>query len=188
MGVLSGGRASTQITSEQRGDETLLTGVAAFGFGARYAEWAERGFIEPGHATPRFSMADLRGYPRVRIEATWDAMSVRASATDHIHYSGYPVPTSRITRWMPKYRVLHRNPAHPMIHHRYREDWVAMSVLWLGTMASGVAISFNETAGGIRERIAIFGTKMVERPTIHVNLGRARAHQRGHQPVFAGAG
>ena len=51
-----------------------------------------------------------------------------------------------------------------------------MSVLWLGTMASGVAeISFNETAAGIRERIAIFGTRMVERPTIHVNLGRARA-------------
>mgnify|MGYP002364424925 FL=1 len=167
--------ASTQITSEQRGDETLLTGVAAFGSGARYAEWAGVAFIEPGHATPRFSMADLRD-PRVRIEATWDAMSVRASATDHIHYSGYPVPTSRITPWMPKYRVLHRDPAHPMIHHRYREDWVAMSVLWLGTMASGVAeISFNETAGGIRERIAIFGTKMVERPTIHVNLGRARA-------------
>jgi len=167
--------ASTQITSERLGDETLLTGVAAFGSGARYAEWAGVAFVEPGVSTPRFSMADLRD-PRVRIEATWDAMSVRASATDHIHYTGYPVPTTRITPWSPKYRVLHRDPAHAMIHHRYREDWVAMSVLWLGTMASGVAeISFNETADGIRERIAIFGTRMVERPTIHVNLGRARA-------------
>ncbi|MBK6661059.1 MAG: hypothetical protein IPG43_24290, partial [Proteobacteria bacterium] len=167
--------ASTQITSERQGEETWLTGVAAFGSGARYAEWAGVAFSEPGHATPRFSMADLRD-PRVRIEATWDAMSVRASATDHIHYAGYPVPNARITPWAPKYRVLHSDPAHPMIHQRYREDWVAMSVLWLGTMASGVAeISFNETAAGIRERIAIFGTKMVDRPTIHVNLGRARA-------------
>ena len=167
--------ASTQVTSEKQGEETLLTGVAAFGSGARYAEWAGVAFIEPGHNTPRLSVADLRD-PRVHIEATWDAMSVRASATDHIHYSGMAVPTARIAEWTPKYRVLHRDPAHPMIHQRYREDWVAMSVLWLGTMASGVAeISFNETAGGIRERIAIFGTKMVERPTIHVNLGRARA-------------
>ena len=167
--------ASTQVLSETRGDETLLTGVAAFGSGARYAEWAGVAFIVPGDPTPRFSMADLRD-PRVRIEATWDAMSVRASATDHIHYAGYPVPNARVTLWAAKYRVLHRDPTHPMVHPRYREDWVAMSVLWLGTMASGVAeISFNETAAGIRERIAIFGTKMVERPTIHVNLGRARA-------------
>ena len=167
--------ASTQVTSERQGEETLLTGVAAFGSGARYAEWAGVAFIEPGHSTPRLSVADLRD-PRVHIEATWDAMSVRASATDHIHYRGAPVPSARIAAWTPKYRVRHRDPAHPMIHRRYREDWVAMSVLWLGTMASGVAeISFNETAGGIRERIAIFGTKMVERPTIHVNLGRARA-------------
>ncbi len=167
--------ASTQVLSEKHGDETLLTGVAAFGSGARYAEWAGVAFIEPGHSTPRFTMADLRD-PRVRIEMTWDAMSVRASATDHIHYAGYPVPNTRITAWSPKYRVLHRDPEHAMIHPRYREDWVAMSVLWLGTMASGVAeISFVETAAGIRERIAIFGTKMVERPTIHVNLGRARA-------------
>ncbi|MDH3644440.1 MAG: acyl-CoA dehydrogenase family protein, partial [Gammaproteobacteria bacterium] len=28
---------------------------------------------------------------------------------------------------------------------------------------------------GIQERIAIMGTKMVERPTIHVNLGQAQA-------------
>ena len=167
--------ASTQVSSEKQGDETLLTGVAAFGSGARYAEWAGVAFIEAGHTTPRLSVADLRD-PRVHVEATWDGLSVRASATDHIHYSGLPVPSTRIAPWTPKYRVLHRDPAHPMIHHRYREDWVAMSVLWLGTLASGVAeISFNETASGIRDRIAIFGTKMVERPTIHVNLGRARA-------------
>ena len=53
---------------------------------------------------------------------------------------------------------------------------MALSVLWLGAMATGVAeVCFEETAGGIRERVAIFGAKMAERPTIHVNLGRARA-------------
>ena len=167
--------ASTHVVSETRGDETLLTGVAAFGSGARYAEWAGVAFNEDQVSVPRFTMADLRS-PGARVEMTWEAMSVRASATDHIHYAGVPVPSRRITDWTPKYRVLFRDPAYPVIHPRYREDWVALSVLWLGAMASGVAeISFMETATGIRERIAIFGTKMIERPTIHVNLGRARA-------------
>lgn len=48
--------------------------------------------------------------------------------------------------------------------------------MWLGAMATGVAqASIDDTAQNIRDRIAIFGTKMVEKPTIHVNLGRARA-------------
>lgn len=167
--------ASSQVVAESNGDETRLTGVAAFGSGARYAEWAGVVFSEDKASVPRFSMVDLRD-PQVRIEMTWDAMSVRASATDHIHYAGVAVPRTRIVDWAPKYRVLHRDPAHAMIHPRYREDWVALSVLWLGAMATGLAeISFNETAVGIRERIAIFGTRMIERPTIHVNLGRARA-------------
>lgn len=63
-----------------------------------------------------------------------------------------------------------------MIHHRYREDWVALSNLWLGAMAVGVAqASLCECAESIKGRIAIMGTKMVERPTIHVNLGFAQA-------------
>ena len=75
-----------------------------------------------------------------------------------------------------KYRALYRLPDYPMIHHRYREDWVAISVMWLGAMATGVAeASIDDTAQNIRDRIAIFGTKMVEKATIHVNLRRARA-------------
>ena len=43
-------------------------------------------------------------------------------------------------------------------------------------MATGlVEVSLNEVAASIKERIAIFGTKMVDKPTIHTNLGRARA-------------
>ncbi|MSR15640.1 MAG: hypothetical protein EXR86_14005 [Gammaproteobacteria bacterium] len=167
--------ASTNVKAAVRRDDTLLSGVAAFGSGARYAEWAGVVFNEDDPTAPRFSLVDLRD-PCVRIDPTWEAMSLRASATDHIHYHGVAVPTARVVPWTPMYRAIFRAPEYPVIHPRYREDWVALSVLWLGAMATGVAeISFEETAGGIRERIAIFGTKMLERPTIHVNLGRARA-------------
>ena len=121
------------------------------------------------------SMVNLRD-PGVHIPMSWEAMSVRASATDHIHYTNVAVPAKRVVPWTPMYRAIFRDPTFRVIHPRYREDWVALSVLWLGAMATGVAeISFTDTAGSIRERIAILGTKMVERPTIHVNLGRARA-------------
>jgi len=167
--------ASTAVTGATRGGEVVLNGVAAFGSGGRYAEWAGVVFNEHDPGAPLFSMADLRD-PGVHIPMTWEAMSVRASATDHIHYTKVAVPAARVVRWTPMYRATFRDPAYPVIHPRYREDWVALSVLWLGTMATGVAeISFEETALGIRERIAILGTRMVERPTIHVNLGRARA-------------
>jgi len=167
--------ASSEVAGVENGDRTTLKGVAAFGSGGRYAEWAGVVFLRDGGPMPQFALVDLR-HPQVRIDATWDGMALRASATDHIHYDGVDVPTRRVVPWPPKYRVLFRDPAYPMIHPRYREDWVALSVLWLGAMATGVAeASLSETASNIRERIAIFGTRMVEKPTIHVNLGRARA-------------
>jgi alkylation response protein AidB-like acyl-CoA dehydrogenase len=159
----------------EQGGKTTLKGVAAFGSGGRYAEWAGVVFIKDGVEVPQFALADLR-HPKVRIKETWDGSALRASATDHIYYDGVDVPTARVVAWPPKYRVLFRSPDYPMIHHRYREDWVALSVLWLGAMATGVAeVSLSETSKSIRDRIAIFGTRMVEKPTIHVNLGRARA-------------
>jgi len=167
--------ASSEVMGVKNGDRTTLKGVAAFGSGGRYAEWAGVVFVAEGAATPQFALVDLR-HAKVRIKETWDGMSLRASATDHIYYDGVDVPTARVVPWPPKYRQLFREPDYPMIHHRYREDWVALSVLWLGAMATGVAeVSLNETAKSIRDRIAIFGTRMVEKPTIHVNLGRARA-------------
>ncbi|MGR8918927.1 MAG: acyl-CoA dehydrogenase family protein [Gammaproteobacteria bacterium] len=167
--------ASTAVKGAADGDTTRLNGVAAFGSGARYADWAGVVFVQDGAQSPRFALADLR-QDAIRIEPTWEAMSLRASATDHIHYEGAAVPTARVVALPPRYREPFRDPAQPMIHQRYREDWVALSVMWLGAMATGVAgVSLDETAAGIRERIAITGTKMVERPTIHVNLGRARA-------------
>jgi 4-hydroxyphenylacetate 3-monooxygenase len=167
--------ASTEVVGVEGRGNTTLKGAAAFGSGGRYAEWAGVVFVSEGSASLRFALADLR-HSKVRIQETWDGMSLRASATDHIHYDGVDVPTEHVVPWPAKYRELFRKPDYPMIHHRYREDWVALSVLWLGAMATGVAeVSVNETAKGIRDRIAIFGTRMVDKPTIHVNLGRARA-------------
>ncbi|MGE0484980.1 MAG: acyl-CoA dehydrogenase family protein [Gammaproteobacteria bacterium] len=178
--------ASTQIKGVTTNGTTTLNGVAAFGSGARYAEWAGVAFEQDGWETPCFTMADLR-QPSVRIEPTWEAMSVRASATDHIYYDNHAVPSATVVPLEPFFRVGFRDPAKPVVHPRYREDWVALSVVWLGAMATGVAaISLEECAAGIRDRIAIYGTKMVERPTIHVNLGRARALlDAAHDTVYA---
>jgi alkylation response protein AidB-like acyl-CoA dehydrogenase len=167
--------ASSQVAGVVKGENTVLEGVAAFGSGARYADWAGVVFKTEDEELPRFTLADLH-HPQVRVDPTWDAMSLRASATDHIHYEGVDVPSDRVASWPPMYRAIFRDPDYPVIHHRYREDWVGLSVVWLGTMATGVAEAcLNETSLGIRDRIAIMGTKMVDRPTIHMNLGRARA-------------
>ena len=53
---------------------------------------------------------------------------------------------------------------------------MALSDLWLGCMAVGVAdAALKEACIGIQGRVAIMGVKMVERPTIHLNLGHAVA-------------
>jgi alkylation response protein AidB-like acyl-CoA dehydrogenase len=167
--------ASSEVVGVPRDDEMTLSGVAAFGSGGRYAEWAGVVFKIEGVDVPQFALVDLR-HPKVWVERTWDAMSLRASATDHIHYDGVKVSAERVVPWPLKHRFLLRDPSYPVINHRYREDWVGLSVMWLGAMATGLAeISLTETAASIRDRIAILATKMVERPTIHVNLGRARA-------------
>ncbi len=78
--------------------------------------------------------------------------------------------------WPLRHRENLRDPKYSVINDRYREDWVGLSVVWLGARATGlVEVSLNEVAASIKERIAIFGTKMVDKPTIHNNLGRARA-------------
>jgi alkylation response protein AidB-like acyl-CoA dehydrogenase len=167
--------ASSEVLGVESGGSVSLSGVAAFGSGAKYADWAGVVFLTPGQQGARFALADLH-QPQVRIEQTWDGMSVRASATDHIHYQGLVVPLAQVVPWPMRHREHLRDPAHPVIHHRYREDWVGLSVVFLGAMATGLAeISLNDTISGIANRVAILGTKMADRPTIHLNLGRARA-------------
>lgn len=169
--------AGTSIAGRVDGDEVVLNGVAAFGSGARYSEMIGVTFViddERGR-TPHFVLL-AADQPGVRIDATWKAMSLRASATDHVHYDRVRVPLGRVVSFSPRYREQFRDAARPMVNQRYREDWVGLSDLWLGCMAVGVAeAALREACEGIQGRIAIMGTKMIERPTIHVNLGYAGA-------------
>lgn len=166
--------ASTRISGVVDNDQIVLNGSAAFGSGARYGEHAGVVFFLREAENPRrFTLVDLRS-PGVTVDPTWKAMSLRASATDHVRYEDATVPADRHVPFPDKFREVFRAPDFPVIHHRYREDWVALSDLWLGAMAVGLAgAALAEAAEGIRERVAIAGVKMIERPTIHVNLGQA---------------
>jgi 4-hydroxyphenylacetate 3-monooxygenase len=167
--------AGSGVIGRIEGEEVVLNGVASFGSGGRYADYAGVTFVFEGERVPRLALVrtNQRG---VRIDPTWKAMSLRASATDHVHYEEVRAPLAGVVAFPPRYRVDFRDPAYPFIDDRYREDWVALSDLWLGCMAVGVAdASLKEVCSGIQGRIAIMGVKMVERPTIHVNLGQATA-------------
>jgi len=108
--------ASSEVVGVEDGGKTTLKGVAAFGSGGRYAEWAGVVFMAEGVATPQFALADLR-HPQVRIEETWDGMSLRASATDHVHYDGVDVPNrargavaAEVPRALPQARIPDDSP------------------------------------------------------------------------------
>ncbi len=161
------------------GDDVVLTGRGSFATGAAYGDWC--GVV--------FAVADVRGHrlepldlrfsmvrnesPGVRIDPTWDGSGLRASATDDIHYDAVRVPLDRCVRWFGANRAESLRVV-PVINHRYREDWVGISDLMLGWMAVGVVRrALAEIADESRTRKAIMGTKMVERPTVQVNLGEA---------------
>ncbi len=168
--------AGTGVKGVRKGDRIVLEGTAAFGSGARYGEHAGVSFVmDDDFRARRFTLVDLR-QPGVEVDPTWKAMSLRASATDHVNYRGASVPAARNVPFPNRFREVFREPDYAVIDHRYREDWVALSDLWLGAMAAGLsAAALADTAAGIRERVAIAGVKMIERPTIHVNLGQAGA-------------
>jgi 3-hydroxy-9,10-secoandrosta-1,3,5(10)-triene-9,17-dione monooxygenase len=167
--------AGTSIVGRVEGDEVVLSGKASFGSGARYADYAGVSFLLEGQRTPRFALVRTN-QPGVRIDPTWRAMSLRASATDDVLYDGARVPLARVVPFRPRYRETFRDASYALVNERYREDWVALSDLWLACMAVGVAdAALAECCSGIRGRVAIMGTKMIDRPTIHVNLGQAGA-------------
>lgn len=168
--------ASTAIRGQWVDTECVLEGKAAFGSGARYAEWAGASFVGADVTAPQFTMVPLK-QPGVQIDHDWQAMSLRASATDTVRYNAAKVSAEHIVDFPFKYRVAFRDPHRPMVAHRYREDWVGLSDVWLGLMAAGLAqASMDEVASGIKERIAIMGVKVAQRPTVHVNLGLAQAN------------
>lgn len=166
--------ASTGVRMQQQGDICQLNGKAAFGSGSRYAQWAGVSFVGEDRSKPQFSLVDLRS-EGVRIDPTWQAMSLRASSTDDVYYEGVSFPSSQVVPFPMMYRVHFRKPEVAVIAPRYREDWVGTSDLWLGVMASELCqAALTDICGGIRDRVAIMGVKVAERPLVQVNLGHAQ--------------
>jgi alkylation response protein AidB-like acyl-CoA dehydrogenase len=172
--VCQGAGAGTNVAGAYDEGQVTINGVTSFASGCRYADWT--GFtFNAEEGSPDFAIVRLND-PNVRIDPTWNAMGVRASATDHVYFEGPVISASNVVPWRIKDRTFYRDPEYPVIHPRYREDWAVTSVMWLGAMASGVAeTSLNEMTEGIKDRVAIFGTKVADRPTVHVNIGKARA-------------
>ncbi|MEE3256033.1 MAG: acyl-CoA dehydrogenase family protein, partial [Actinomycetota bacterium] len=173
--------AGSGVHGRIEGDEAVLNGKATFGTGGRYAD----------HCGVVFAVVDDDGDPvrpmdllfsivstsidGLKIDPTWDGSGLRASATDDFHYSEVRVPLDRCVPWYGANRAESLRTV-PVIHHRYREDWVGISDLWLGWMAVGlVRRSIQEAAASARERRVIMGGKMVEKAAAQINIGRATA-------------
>jgi 3-hydroxy-9,10-secoandrosta-1,3,5(10)-triene-9,17-dione monooxygenase len=161
------------------GDDVILNGKGSFSSGGRYADWAGVVFAVCDADGKRVEPLDIRftivplADPNVRIDPTWDGSSVRASATDDIHYENVRVPLDRCADWFGANRAETLRSV-PVVDHRYREDWVGLSDVWLGWMGVGlVRAALADAAEEIRSRKAILGKAMVSRPTVQVNLGRA---------------
>ncbi len=166
--------ASTGVQFQQQQDHLVLNGKAAFGSGSRYAQWAGVTFVGEDRSKPQFALVDLRS-DGVRIDPTWQAMSLRASSTDDLYYEGVAVAASQVVPFPMMYRLRFREPSVAVIAPRYREDWVGVSDLWLGLMASSLCqAALDEICFGIRDRVAIMGVKVAERPMVQVNLGHAQ--------------
>jgi len=165
--------ASSAVRGAIDGDTIKIKGKAAFGSGARYAEWAGVAFVVDDK--PQFSLVDLH-QDGVNIQDDWRAMSLRASATDTVIYEDASIPLDRVVDFPFMYRIPFRDPDRPMIHDRYREDWTALSDMWLAAMAIGLAqANLDDVTTSIRDRIAIMGVRIAEKPTVHVNIGQANA-------------
>ncbi|MBI3795633.1 MAG: hypothetical protein HY268_01505 [Deltaproteobacteria bacterium] len=174
--------AGTSVHGRAVGDQIIIDGRASFASGSRYGEWAACLFALAPETPQPSAKPDLRftvvrtDAPGVSIDPTWFAMSLRASATDHINYQAVAVPVSLMRPFTFDFRYQFRDPATPVIAHRYREDWVALSVLWLGAQAVGLAsAALDEACSDLQGRVAIFGVKVAERSAVQLNLGQAAA-------------
>ncbi|MGH7965244.1 MAG: acyl-CoA dehydrogenase family protein [Candidatus Binatia bacterium] len=174
--------AGTNVRGRVEGDRVIIDGRASFASGARYGDWACCLFVLESESTQPGGKPDLRftiirtDAPGVSIDQTWFSMSLRASATDHVNYKAVSVPVILLRAFPLDFRYQFRDPATPVVAHRYREDWVALSVLWLGAQAIGVAgAALDEACTDLAGRVAIFGVKVAERPAVQLNLGQAGA-------------
>ncbi len=173
--------AGSGVSGVIDGDQLRLNGRGTFSSGGRYADWAGVVCAITDASGKRAEPLDLRftivptAATGVRIDPTWDGSAVRASATDDIVYDDVVVPLDRTVPWFGANRAESLRTI-PVVAHRYREDWVGLSDLFLGWMGVGLVRSaLTEAIDEIRTRRAIMGKAMVTRPTIQVNLGSAAA-------------
>lgn len=174
--------AGTSVRGRVEGDRIIIDGRASFASGARYGDWTCCLFVLESESTQPGGKPDLRftiirtDAPGVSIDQTWFSMSLRASATDHVNYKAVSVSVTLLRSFPLDFRYQFRDLATPVVAQRYREDWVALSVLWLGAQAVGVAnAALDEACKDLAGRVAIFGVKVAERPAVQLNLGQAGA-------------
>ena len=173
--------AGSGVYRRIEGNEAILNGKATFGTGSRYADYCGVVFAVVGEDGEPVRPMDLRfsivstSVEGLKIDPTWDGSGLRASATDDLHYSEVRVSLDRCVKWYGANRAESLRTV-PVINHRYREDWVGISDLWLGWMACAIVRrALQEVASGTRERRVIMGGKMVEKATAQINIGRAAA-------------
>ena len=174
--------AGTSVRGRLAGDQVIINGRASFASGSRYGEWAACLFALEKEGQQPGGKPDLRftvvrtDAPGVSIDPTWNSMSLRASATDHINYESVSVPASLLRPFPLEFRYTFRDPNTPVVAQRYREDWVAVSDLWLGAQAVGLAnAALEEACAELADRVAIFGVKVADRPAVQLNIGQAGA-------------
>lgn len=177
--VCFGAGAGSGVRGVIDGDHIVLNGRAAFGSGSRYADWSGIAFLVVDAEGQRVEPLDLRftivrlDDPAVTIDETWDGSGVRASATDDIHYRDLRVPLSDCEPWYGANRAGTLREA-PVVDHRYREDWVGLSDLWLAWMGVGLATAaLDEVVAAVGARRSILGARMETHPTVQRNLGEA---------------
>ena len=173
--------AGSGVYGRLEDNEVVLNGKATFGTGSRYADHCGVVFAVVDDNDEPVRPMDLRfsivstSVEGLKIDPTWDGSGLRASATDDLHYSEVRIPLDRCVQWYGANRAESLRTV-PVINHRYREDWVGISDLWLGWMAAGlVRRALQEVASSTRERRVIMGGKMVEKPAAQLNIGRAAA-------------
>lgn len=175
------GGANTGVTGVIEGDRVRINGRGTFGSGGRYADWTGVAFVVVDGGGNRVQPLDLRmsvariDDPTIKIDPTWDGSAVRASATDDMFFTGTELEVGRCVAWYGANRAEALREV-PVVAHRYREDWVGLSDLWLAWMGVGLArAALTEAVGQILGRKAILGRTMTTLPPVQLNLGQAAA-------------
>lgn len=186
-----GGPQATPTSGEP--DLAVINGKGTWGTGARYADWAGVVFAVAGDDGKPVRPLDLRftvlrlDTPGVKVDATWDGAGLRASSTDEVHYTDVVVPLDRCVAWYGANRAESLRTIE-VVSHRYREDWVGISDVFLGWIALGVVReALREMAKETRTRRVLMGAAMVERQAVQLNVGRAASLATTAQAALTGA-